>query len=170
MRRFFALVVATWFGSGLIPPIILKGMAGTYGSLAALPICYLALLWLGATGYIILTLAVFLVGVWSIPIAEIALGPRKDWRGHAKDHDQNEIVIDEVIGMLITCMPLLWIRHDSWVAYPVAFGLFRLFDITKPQPIGFFDRMQSATGVMLDDVVAGVYAAVALVAIIVLVG
>ena len=161
MKRFFALLVATWFGSGLIPPVILTGMAGTYGSLAALPLCYIALV-LSPLWYAILVLCVFCVGIWSVPAAEKMLGPRKDWQGKIRERDQNEIVIDEVLGMLVTYTPLLWVRHNA-LAFLVAFAAFRLFDIVKPWPARYFDRAENSMGVMLDDVVAGIYAALVLV-------
>ena len=170
MKRRLALVVATWFGSGLIPPIILRGMAGTYGSVAAIPLCYLAL-WSSAAMesdpqkqvafYALVAIIIFWVGIFSVPTAEKVLGPRKDWRGKIRERDQNEIVIDEVLGMLVTCAPLLWVRHNA-LAFLVAFAAFRLFDIVKPWPARYFDRMKNSMGVMLDDAVAGVYAALAL--------
>ncbi len=133
-------------------------MGGTYGSLAAIPLCVLAV-WGGIWGYVLITACVYVLGIWSIPIAEEAmsvyLGDKKDRR----EHDQNEIVIDEVEGMLITFFPLLWEEHVSGVKMALAFALFRLFDISKPPPCRYFDRMTSASGVMLDDVFAGVYAA-----------
>ncbi|MCL5436219.1 MAG: phosphatidylglycerophosphatase A [Patescibacteria group bacterium] len=96
--------------------------------------------------------------MWCVPLAEVALGPRRDWKGRVRTRDQNQIVIDEVLGMLIVRAPVTSPRHAA-VLFPVAFGLFRLFDITKPWPIKFFDRKKSAFGVMWDDVVAGCYAA-----------
>ena len=161
MRRLLALMAATWFGSGLIPPIVRKGMAGTYGSAAALPLCYFALS-LPPVGYGLLTFVLFLVGVWSVPHAEKALGPRMDWHGVVKTHDQNQIVVDEVVGMLITCMPLLWLRNYPNLSLLAAFLLFRFFDLVKPWPAGYFDRKENASGVMIDDVFAGAYAAATL--------
>jgi len=179
MRPLFALMVATWFGSGLIPPVLLNGMAGTYGSLAAIPVCYVALwsstfmaesLFLQIIWYLFFTSCIFCIGLWSIPIAEATLGPRRDWRGKVREHDQSQIVVDEIIGMLTTCMPLLWIRHNPAVAFFAAFVFFRLFDITKLWPGHYFDRMERPVGVLLDDVVAGIYAAIALVVFLEAVG
>lgn len=158
-------IIATWFFSGLIPPIILKGMAGTYGSLCSLPLCYLAL-WVtdGSTLYYSgIVVAVFIIGCWSIPDTEEWLGPVRDWKGKVKEHDQNQIVVDEVLGMLVACFPMIFVSpHRLWLALTLAFVLFRFFDIVKVPPTRFFDRMSNAYGVMLDDVVAGIYSAILL--------
>jgi len=76
MKSKVALFVATWFYSGLIPPIILGGMAGTYGSFFSLPLCYAALqLARVGTGfsYWAIMLLVLLLGLWSVPKAEVKL-------------------------------------------------------------------------------------------------
>ncbi|OGF82498.1 hypothetical protein A3B18_00780 [Candidatus Giovannonibacteria bacterium RIFCSPLOWO2_01_FULL_46_13] len=157
MEKRIAVIVATWFGSGLVPPIFLRGMAGTYGSLAALPVSYVLLY--NAHGYILTTLIVFTLGFWCIPIAEEELGPRTDWRGKTKTRDQNQIVIDEVLGTLVAYSPLLFMpRNLLNMAAP--FLLFRLFDIVKIFPAGYFDSRKSPAAIMFDDVVAGVYAAI----------
>ena len=168
-----ALIVATFFGSGLIPPIILSGMAGTYGSIAAIPACLL-LLWsskamfagpaLQITWYTGITFLVYWLGAWSVPGAERMLGRRVDWKGRIKDHDQNQIVIDEVLGMLIACSPLLVIIMHWWLGAILAFGFFRIFDIVKLWPANVFDNDPRPGAVMLDDAIAGIYAAVALLA------
>lgn len=157
MNRKIAIIVATWFGSGLVHPIFFRGMAGTYGSLAALPLAYAV----SSQTYLYLSIIplLFLLGLWSIPIAENELGPRMDWRGKIKRRDQNQIVIDEVLGMMVACIPLLWIDNNHLKIMLNAFWLFRLFDIAKITPIGYFDRMKNPIGVMLDDVVAGIYSA-----------
>src|SRR3989344_70145 len=114
MRPLFALMVATWFGSGLIPPVLLNGMAGTYGSLAAIPVCYVALwsstfmaesLFLQIIWYLFFMSCIFCVGLWSIPIAEATLGARKDWRGRGRGHHQNQNVVGGKNRMLTTCLP-----------------------------------------------------------------
>ncbi len=158
-----AVLIATWFGSGLIPPIILRGMAGTYGSLAAVPLCWLIVTLVREPSHGILSISyeypaavwlLYIVGHVVVPRAERLLGACLDWKGEAKTRDQNQIVIDEVFGMVITCWPLTWLPVENWwLAYGLAFGLFRLFDIWKPWPIRKIDA------VMLDDAVAGAYAA-----------
>jgi phosphatidylglycerophosphatase A len=164
-RASLSVVVATWFFSGLIPPILLKGMAGTYGSLFSLPLCFLAL-WAAEASilyYGLITLVIFIIGWWSIPTAEKWLGPIADWKGKVKTHDQNQIVIDEVLGMLVSCFPLVLVKCNSlWLAFAIAFLLFRFFDIVKVPPARYFDKLNSPFGVMMDDFWAGVYSAILL--------
>jgi phosphatidylglycerophosphatase A len=106
-------------------------------------------------------------------IIAIFIGFIKGWWATAQetkgkeDHDPSEIVVDELVGQWIAILPVsigatmmsapvtaLW---PGWIA---AFILFRLFDIWKPGPIGWADRRGDALGVMLDDVIAGIFAAV----------
>lgn len=149
MSRF----IATFFYVGLLRPA-----PGTWGSAAAIPVAYLIHgLW-GFPAFFIATIVVFFVGWWAT--AEATRG--KD------DHDPSEIVIDEVAGMWIALWPLSaglwWMGSDPWVfPYPgwiVGFALFRLFDIWKPGPVGWADKRDDAFGVMFDDVIAGLMAAV----------
>ena len=165
MRNKIAMLIATWFYSGLIPPIILKGMAGTYGSFFSIPLCYLLLkteqgVWLS---YEAVTILILLLGLWCVPKAEILLGAKTDWKNKTKTHDQNQIVIDETFGMLITCYPLTLINFNSCcLVFGIAFALFRFFDIIKVPPAKYFDKMENALGVMFDDLVAGIYSAIVL--------
>ena len=165
MKNKSALTVATWFKSGLIPPPkFMSGMAGTYGSFFTLPLCWLVL-WAGKLGlpsfHFFIIAVIFTLGIWSIPWAEIMLGPRIDWRGKTKTRDQNQIVIDEVFGMLVTCYPLQLIEFKSyWIALTLTFVFFRFFDIVKVPPIQLFDDIKNEWGVMLDDFMAGFYAAI----------
>jgi len=166
----FAVFIASWFGSGFIPPILLKGMAGTYGSFFSLPLCW-ALLYFGQDSsplwYGIAFVVIFFLGLATVRPAELAIGPRTDWKGKTKDRDQNQIVIDETFGMLYACSPLCFyeVNHLFWALF-LAFVLFRFFDIVKVPPTRFFDRMKNPVGVMMDDAVAGVYAALVLMIII----
>lgn len=150
-----AQIIATFFGAGLLKPA-----PGTWGSLAALPAAW-ALHSLG--GFPLLataTVLVFLLGWWATTIAT---------RGK-DDHDPSEIVIDEVAGQWIALWALSWpaTRHGLditvlWPGWIAAFLLFRLFDITKWGPVGWADRRGDALGVMLDDVFAGIFAAIGVV-------
>ncbi len=132
-----AYFIAFGFGSGLMP------MApGTWGTLAAMPIY---LLWANSPWqiYLILTLAAFVLGVAVSDKVSTELGV----------HDYSGIVWDEVVGYLLTMFlaPVnIW-----WMI--IGFFLFRLFDIWKPQPIGFVDKhVHGGLGIMLDDVLAAV--------------
>lgn len=167
------IFIATWFNTGFIPPILLKGMAGTYGSILALPLCWLCIASIKHAAYPISILlygipcmVILTMGLLSISQAERDLGPQMDWKGKTKTRDQNQIVIDEVFGMLISCIPLLFVPEIFWWHYAVAFLLFRFFDIVKVWPTKIFDRMHNAFGVMMDDFVAGVYSALLLQALI----
>jgi len=145
-------MIATFFGAGLLRPA-----PGTWGSLAALPALWalhvLGGFWLVAPA----TLAVFAIGLWATRVETAG----KD------DHDPSEIVIDEVAGQWIALWPVslgaqmagadILALYPGWIA---GFVLFRLFDILKPGPVGWADRRHDALGVMLDDVIAGLMAAI----------
>jgi phosphatidylglycerophosphatase A len=134
-------MLITWFGSGYIKPA-----SGTWGSLASLPfgiflnwalgplaLCLMALLLYGA--------GVVLGGVYLIT---------------AEHPDPDDFVLDEVVGqwLALAAAPL------TVLGVLLAFMLFRLLDITKPWPASWIDRrMHGALGVMTDDLVAGIYAA-----------
>lgn len=134
--------IAFGFGSGLSPKA-----PGTAGSLAAIPVILLAHfihfpLW-------ILFLITLGVGTWTAEKVSQELG----------EHDYPGIVIDEFAGMMLTLMfiPL------SFVSIVLGFALFRLFDIWKPWPIGMIDeKVKGGVGIMVDDLVAGLYSAVIL--------
>jgi phosphatidylglycerophosphatase A len=83
------------------------------------------------------------------------------------DHDPSEIVVDELVGQWIALLPLSYAAWSMeinvlvmWPGWIAAFVLFRLFDIWKPWLVGWADRRGDALGVMLDDVIAGVFAAI----------
>ncbi|SPH17787.1 Phosphatidylglycerophosphatase A [Defluviimonas aquaemixtae] len=147
-----ARLFATFFGAGLLRPA-----PGTWGSLAALPAAWLIVKAAGPWGLVIATLVVFVFG-WGATAVET----------HGKaDHDPSEIVIDEVVGQWIALFPIVIGASRAgadllalWPGWVAAFLLFRLFDIWKPWLVGWADRRGDALGVMLDDVVAGVFAAV----------
>lgn len=141
----WAWAVGTWFGAGLLKP-----GPGTYGSVAAV------LLWVGAAlafhpswtelaaGTAAAALAATLVG---IPAATIVAR-------EAGREDPGFVVVDEVAGQWIA---LIGIRPD-WKHALLALALFRLFDIWKPWPIRKLETLPAGTGIMLDDVAAGVLA------------
>ena len=146
--RFFSAIkspwawLATWFFSGMFPK-----MPGTIGSLAALPFAYYlykagSVQLLGACAII-----VSLVGIWISNQYMNAFG---------REDDPSEIVIDEVAGMWIALLPAMF-NPISWT---LAFILFRFFDILKPWPISWADsKLPRGLGVMMDDVIAGIFAA-----------
>lgn len=136
--------IATALGAGLSPKA-----PGTAGSLVALLPWWFLLRDLSLGIYLAVLIAGFVLGVWACEVSDRRLGM----------HDQGALVWDEVIGMWITLFaaPLHW----WWIV--VGFALFRLFDIWKPWPVSWADRrVHGGLGVMLDDVVAGLYALVVL--------
>jgi Phosphatidylglycerophosphatase A and related proteins len=178
-KQKLAVLLATWFGSGLIPPVFFKGMGGTYGSFFSIPLC-LGLLVVARPGilfaaagqdfiYAFAVIFILFLGLWAVPITEAWLGPRTDWRGKIRNHDHNQIVIDETLGMLVSCWPLVYMPLSNgfrWWHFALVFGLFRLFDITKPPGVRYFDRQDDALGVMADDGVAGIYAGLCMIIVL----
>jgi phosphatidylglycerophosphatase A len=151
-RRALLSTPAGWlacgFGSGLAPKA-----QGTFGSLAAI-LPWLLLRHLSLPLNLLVIVIGFLIGVWACDVAGRAVG----------SDDHRSLVWDEFIGQWIALLPAL---VAPWWAVVVGFALFRLFDVWKPWPIRWFDRhLKGGLGVMVDDVVAGVFAAVALWAIL----
>ncbi len=145
-------LVATFGGAGLMRPA-----PGTWGSLAALPVAWLILVLFGPWGLVVGIAVVTAVG---LPATEYEV------RASLSD-DPAHVVIDEVAGQWIALLPVAfgaWWTGSAllalWPGWIAAFGLFRLFDIWKPGPIGVADRRGDAWGVMLDDLIAGAFAAV----------
>ena len=130
---------------------------GTVGSAVAVPLGVLLYLPTGWIGFALGLLAVTLVGIWAIGVET------RD----APDPDLSEIVIDECAGQWIALVPVFAVGAEtSWILLGLSFVLFRVFDIAKPPPISWIDRMKSPIGVMGDDLVAGLAAAATLAAIL----
>jgi phosphatidylglycerophosphatase A len=142
LRRPETLIV-TWFGTGLAPIA-----SGTWGSLAALPFGWLALVYGGVGALVALAGVISLLGIWAS--SRLVAG--------AEIRDPGFIVIDEVAGMLVT----LAFAPMTWWGFALAFFLFRAADIVKPFPANWCDaHVHGGLGVMLDDLVAGLYAGLA---------
>jgi phosphatidylglycerophosphatase A len=117
---------------------------GTVGSAAGL-VVYLLVWWTGSPLVEVgLIAAVFAAGVWAGTIAERYFG----------GIDPGPIVIDEVLGMLVT----LAFIPVGWSGALAGFVLFRIFDVIKPYPAGRFEALHGGLGVMADDAMAAVYA------------
>jgi phosphatidylglycerophosphatase A len=139
--------IACGFGSGLAPRA-----QGTFGSAAAI-LPWLLLRQLSLPLYVVVIVATFALGVWACNVAGRALGV----------DDHRSLVIDEFVGQWVTLLPALF---APWWIVLAGFALFRLFDVWKPWPISWLDRhLKGGMGVMVDDVVAGVFAALVLVAL-----
>lgn len=127
-------------GLGLLPKA-----PGTWGTLAGIPVFWLTSEY-SQQDKIIVLIALFLLG-WLVCIA---------YTEQVARHDAPEVVIDEVVGYYITSM---WFSFNLYTVL-LTFIFFRLFDIFKPWPISWIDRrMYSGLGMMLDDAVAGLFAA-----------
>jgi phosphatidylglycerophosphatase A len=136
-------LLATWGGSGLIP-----FASGTWGSLAAIPVAWLVYRGGGTAALVMAALVIALVGIWASDQI-VRLGQVRD---------PGLIVVDEVAGMFLT----LVFAPASIVGWAAGFVLFRAADIFKPFPAGWCDRnLHGGLGVMLDDLVAGLYAGLA---------
>jgi phosphatidylglycerophosphatase A len=139
-------LLATSLGAGLSPKA-----PGTMGTLTAIPLAW-ALSLLPAWAFFVATVVVTAVGTFAASRFVAATGTQDDQR----------IVIDEVAGYLLT----LWLVPKTWLHLGLAFVLFRVFDIWKPQPVRWVDdHVHGGWGVMADDLAAGVYAALVLFAL-----
>jgi len=147
MSRLFASL----FGVGFLKPA-----PGTWGSLAALPLAFGILMLGGPWLLVIVSVIVWIAGLLSARVV-IATGG---------DHDPSWVVIDEVVGQWIALVPVAYGAQRMsadllalWPGWVAAFVLFRLFDIWKPWLVGRADRRGDAFGLMMDDVWAGLFAA-----------
>jgi len=153
------MLIASFCGIGFWQPA-----PGTLASLFALPIGLFILLKYNLFVLLFFTLALFLVGLWAshIWLTQAAANDETIQSPH-KSHDPQEIVVDEVVGMWLTLSfipPMLAVPSMSFILSAIAcFALFRVFDIIKPYPISLIERKTGgAWGVMLDDVIAAIFA------------
>ena len=141
----WAWAVGTFFGAGLLKP-----GPGTYGSIAAV------LLWFGAANVLHPAPIALAVGTAAAALLATLIGiPAATIVAHESGRDDpGHVVIDEVAGQWIA---LIWVPVD-WRHAALSLLLFRLFDIVKPPPIRQLERLHGGTGIMLDDVAAGLFA------------
>ncbi|MEM6727212.1 MAG: phosphatidylglycerophosphatase A [Pseudomonadota bacterium] len=148
-------LVASFFYIGFMRPA-----PGTWGSLAA-ALLGVGLIWLlGALALALAAVLAYAIGLWA---TRLEVGP--------DNHDPSWIVIDEVAGQWVAMLPLavfyIAVERPGAILLGgavISFLLFRLFDIWKPWPVSWADRREDALGVMLDDVIAGVMAALVMAA------
>jgi phosphatidylglycerophosphatase A len=137
------MFIATGFYSGYLPKA-----PGTWGSLVGLLLFFL-LHTLDLQIYLAVVAAIFVIGTFAAGEAEKIMDRK----------DPGLVVIDEIVGMLITMIAI----PATPLAMALGFILFRIFDIWKPFPVNFFDqRFHGGLGIMLDDVMAGIYSLVIL--------
>ncbi len=142
MSRRLARIIAFGFGSGLLRPA-----PGTWGTLLAWLLWVIGLAHLPGWGVAAFLAVALAYGVWACERVGQELG--------VPDH--SGMVWDEMVAFWL----ILWLIPGSLFGQAFAFVLFRVFDITKPRPIAQLDRrFKSGMGVMLDDLVAAVYALV----------
>ena len=135
--------LALGFGSGAAPVA-----PGTFGTVAAVPV-YLLLVQLPFVGYLFSVTLISIVGIY------ICGRTADDWGVH----DHSAIVWDEIAGFLVTMI----LAPVSVVSVVLGFAYFRLFDIWKPYPISWLDKkVEGGFGIMVDDLLAGVFAALLL--------
>jgi phosphatidylglycerophosphatase A len=136
-----AVLVATSFGAGFLPLA-----PGSWASLAALPVAWAIVCLSGVLGLAGAAGFAFALGWWAATIVAKASGIE----------DPRAIVIDEIAGQWLVLVP----APLDPLAYTLAFLLFRFFDIWKPWPVRWADRrVKGGLGIMLDDLLAAVYAA-----------
>jgi len=137
-------LLATWFGAGLLRPA-----SGTWGSAAALPFAWIILSVAGPWYLLAAAVFIFAIGCWAADVYEKA----------DENKDPGAVVIDEVAGQwLVLCVAPL-----EPAAFFAGFILFRIADVLKPWPANLADRhVKGGFGIMLDDVLAALYALAAL--------
>ncbi len=140
------LLIATWFGCGFAPIA-----PESVGSLAALVIAIGLHLGMaaGRGTFLLMALVLLVPGIWAAGIIE-----KRENRS-----DPHIVVVDEVIGQWVTLAGASILNWKSWLA---AFLLFRGLDVWKPVPARQFERMPGGIGIVADDVMAGVYGALAI--------
>ena len=133
-----AFAIATVFKAGYIPIA-----PGTVGSIIGLLVFWLIKDYASFTIEMFVAAALFFTGVWASTIVEQIL----------ERHDPGVVIVDEVVGMLVALMLL----PPTITVMFVAFLLFRVFDIIKPYPARWCEQLSRGWGIMMDDVVAGLY-------------
>ncbi|MGA7235044.1 MAG: phosphatidylglycerophosphatase A [Bryobacteraceae bacterium] len=143
-----ANLISTWFGCGRSPVA-----PGTVGSAAAIFIAIAIehFFNLPPIGFAVLALLLLAPAIWAADVSARA----------ANAKDPQFVVVDEVIGQWIA---LAGARTLHWKSYLAAFVLFRLFDIWKPPPVRQLERLPGGIGINADDAMAGIYAALVLLA------
>ena len=137
------MFIATGFYSGYLPKA-----PGTWGSLVGLLLFFL-LHTLSLEIYLAIVAGIFIIGTFAAGEAEKIMDRK----------DPGLVVIDEIVGMLITMIAI----PATPLTMALGFVFFRIFDIWKPFPIGLVDqRFHGGLGIMLDDVIAGIYSLIIL--------
>jgi len=150
--RVFSRLLATWFYCGFAPKA-----PGTAGSLAAIAIAWVLHVYAGvpAWGFAILALVLLGPAIWAAGVTARETGLK----------DPQIVVVDEVVGQWIAIAGAsVGSAVIDWKAWCGAFVLFRAFDMWKPPPVRQLEQVSGGAGIVLDDVMAGIYAALVLAA------
>jgi phosphatidylglycerophosphatase A len=155
MHKLSPLSLYVTFGVGYSP-----FAPGTFGSIPAFIIASISFYYFGAVGYGIVAATIVLFTVTGIKAIDA-------YMAHIGKHDPKEVVIDEVVGQLITLLaaaPYIGKQPHGDMRGALllfaCFALFRFFDILKPWPVSWADqKVERGLGVMLDDIFAGIMAA-----------
>jgi len=144
-----AFFISTLFYAGYFPKA-----PGTFGSLVSIPIIFIVCYYFGLVGLAVTIVISFFVAL--VAVKKVLL---------YTEHDPSFVVIDEFIGQAVTFLLIADnLKHfNGIIFYVIGFVLFRLFDVTKPFPVSYADKkINNAFGVILDDIFAGIYAAIIL--------
>ena len=146
MRISTASLISTWGGCGYAP-----AAPGTVGSLAALAIAWMLVHYASwrPSYFVLLVLIMLGPAIWSAGTTAC----------ESKLKDPGVVVVDEVLGQWLALAGARTLNIKSWIA---AFLLFRLFDIWKPVPVRSLEALPGGIGIVADDLMAGVYAALVL--------
>jgi phosphatidylglycerophosphatase A len=146
IRNAIARVIATWFGCGYAP-----AAPGTAGSLAAIAIAIALHYWFGwgRGAFVIMAALLIVPGIWAAGVVAKLEGRE----------DPGLVVVDEVIGQWITLAGASTLNWKSWLA---ALLCFRILDVWKPFPARQLERLPGGLGIVADDVMAGLYGALAI--------
>ena len=142
----FARLLATWFYLGYTP----KG-PGTAGSLGALAIAWALVEYANFPPWAFAVLAAVMLApaIWAADVTARETGKK----------DPQIVVVDEVVGQWLTLVGAVRFNWKSWI---LGLVLFRVFDMWKPAPVRQLEKVPGGAGIVLDDVMAGVYAALVL--------
>ncbi len=138
MLRLILKGIATGAGSGLLPLA-----PGTWGSMMGILLAWL-LSPLSAVMYVITTVGVIFIAIWSAGEARHLFG----------GGDPPQVVIDEIAAMLL----VMAFQPFSWMSVIVGFLAFRVFDVWKPWPVRQCEALSGGIGIVMDDLMAGIYA------------
>jgi phosphatidylglycerophosphatase A len=145
-RSWIAFTIATWFGCGLSP-----WGPGTFGALGAMLVAGFLIQEhsFGTVGLLLMTAVMTPIGIWAADIVATETARK----------DPSLVVVDEVVGMWLTLAGATAFNGKSAL---LAFLLFRIFDIWKPPPVRQLEKLPGGTGIIADDLMAGVYGALVL--------